>query len=250
MTDYRELMSVAVRAAEAAGELLRTNARPQIISDHEHDVKIDADLRAEAVIIDQIRQQSGAPILTEESGDVAGTSSTDLRWIVDPLDGTYNYFRGIPLAAVSIAVWRGDSPLIGVVHDFFRNEMFRGVVGEGAWLNDTPIGVRTETSTRSSVLCTGVPAADDFSADALIRFASAFRDYKKVRLVGSAALSLAWLAAGRVDEYRENNIKLWDVAAGLALVRAAGGSVEMTPSDARHAWKVRATGAGARTSLL
>lgn len=217
---------VAEDAARRAGELLARERvfQAAVAGTSRRDVKLVGDTGAEERIITRLRRDSEFAILSEEAGAIgARRDAGDLRWIVDPLDGSVNYQRGLPLSAVSIALWDGDQPRVGVVYDFARDELFSGVVGQGAWLNGAPMRVATATDEAQSVLCTGFPAATDFATEAVAGFVDQVRRYKKVRLLGSAALSLAYVAAGRADAYVERDIKLWDVAAGLALVRAAGG---------------------------
>jgi myo-inositol-1(or 4)-monophosphatase len=116
---------------------------------------------------------------------------------------------------------------LGAIFDFNRNEVFTGIVGAGAWLNGAPMRVSDTAQVGQAVLCTGFPVAMDYSAASLSRFVRLVQQYKKIRLLGSAALSLAYVAAGRVEAYFEQKIRPWDVAAGVAVVRAAGGMVTM-----------------------
>ncbi|MEA4855584.1 inositol monophosphatase family protein [Solidesulfovibrio sp.] len=226
-------LRLAREAALRAGDLLTRLRAGQldVDSDAGRDIKLAADRQAEAAILDTLAA-SPHPILAEESG-VSGAATDGPRWIVDPLDGTVNYSRGLDLCCVSIALWDGERPLCGVVHDFTRRELFCGVVGRGAWRNDAPIQVSAAADPARAILGTGFPVNRDFASPALHRFIDRVRSFKKLRLLGSAALSLAWVACGRLDAYCEEDIMLWDVAAGLALVAAAGGRAEATPSPAR-----------------
>lgn len=194
-------------------------------------MKLDVDRHSEDRIVAVLAAGSPFAILTEERGLVQSRRPQDtMRWIVDPLDGSMNLLRDIPLSAVSIGLWDGDEPLLGAVYDFNRDEMFSGIVGRGAWLNGNAVRVRPTSSLDRAVICIGFPAGSDFAEEPLLRIVRQVQRYKKVRLLGSAALSLAYVAAGRADAYYERNIKLWDVAAGVALVHAAGGAVSRWPS--------------------
>lgn len=229
-------LKLAKRAAAAAGErLCELASRPlKVLSTEGHDIKIQADREAENVIL-AILSETGYPVLAEESGE-HGTFANDAPgWVVDPLDGTMNFARGLPINCVSIALCRGEEPVCGVIHDFNRGECFSGVTGEGAWLNEVPISVASTRSTGDAVLSTGFPAALDMESDTLRDFLVKARAFKKVRMLGSAALSLAYVACGRVDAYVEEEIMFWDVAAGLVLVRAAGGHAEVIRSS-RSPW--------------
>ncbi|MBI1321549.1 MAG: inositol monophosphatase [Candidatus Hydrogenedens sp.] len=230
--DLTKELERAERAARAAGEQLRKHAASDqtILSQEGRDVKLQADQDAEAVILEILRESPFA-ILAEESGEHGEIASDLPLWVVDPLDGTYNYSRQIPFCAVSIALCRGEEPLLGVIYDFNRDEMFCGIVGQGATLNGTPIRVSEVRDRSQAVLVTGVPARSVFTPEVLMQFAQRMAVFKKVRLMGSAAVMLAYVCCGRADAYLENEIMFWDVAAGIALIRAAGGWVHIEPSE-------------------
>ena len=224
------MLALATRATEAAAAALAQDegeAR-KVRLDSGRDIKIVADGTAEKAILTCLRDGSDLSILTEESGPIKGCGGgADHRWIVDPLDGSLNFSRGIPLSCISVALWNGDEPVLGVIRDSFHGDLFTGMVGEGAWLNGTTMKTSGVAVKAAAVLCTGFPIATDFSTNAIQTFVNQVAEFKKVRLFGSAALSLAYVASGRVDAYVEKDIRLWDVAAGVALVKAAGGSVKM-----------------------
>jgi len=224
------LLEVAVTAASLAGRQLRhgdANDR-QVEKSTTHDVKIAADRRAESLIVDHIRTRTAYAILSEEAGLIAARGPADSRtWIIDPLDGSLNYHQGIPLCCISIAMYDGWEPVLGVVYDFNRDELFTGIVGRGAQCNGRAIGPSATHRRQEAVLATGFPVSRDFAAPALQAFIGQIRGFRKVRLLGSAALSLSYVACGRLDAYTEENIMLWDVAGGCALVTAAGGRVEL-----------------------
>ena len=237
----RESLALAERAAREAGRLLAAGPRRDavLLKESARDVKLQADTDAEAHIV-AILEPSQISILAEErSANTTDAPTAELRWIVDPLDGTMNYLQGIPFCCVSVALWRGDEPIAGVIYDFDRDEMFSAIVGVGAWLNGSAVRVR-RVPPEQAVLCTGFPAGTDFTPSALSRFVEQVRTFRKVRLLGSAALSLAYLAVGRADAYFERDIRIWDVAAGLALVSAAGGAFLRAPSPVPHALTVYA----------
>jgi myo-inositol-1(or 4)-monophosphatase len=239
-------LALARRTAREAGALLRELARGPVavLSAEAKDIKLAADREAEALIVAALEAGSPCPILGEESGE-HGAVRRGPCWVVDPLDGTLNYSRGLALCCVSLALVEGERPLLGVVYDFNREETFSAIVGEGAWLGDEPMRVSERVSERGdasqAILATGFPSHRTFDDAALMGFVRQVQRFKKVRLLGSAALSLAAVACGRVDAYAEDDIMLWDVAAGLALVEAAGGYVSLEPS-ARLEWgrRVRA----------
>lgn len=241
---------LAREAARRGGALLRQWRTGELVvdSDAGRDIKLRADREAEAVILETLAA-AGYPTLAEESGET-GEASQGPRWIVDPLDGTLNYKRGIDLCCVSIALWEDDRPLLGVVYDFHREELFSGLVGQGAWRNEVAIRVSEVGESARAVLGTGFPVSRDFASPALARFIGRVRAFKKLRLLGSAALSLAWVACGRIDAYCEEDIMLWDVAAGIALVAAAGGWVDAAPTAAHPLARLVRAGATDRLFLV
>lgn len=161
--------------------------------------------------------------LAEESG---GAASEGRHWIVDPLDGTVNFVHSIPQVSVSVALYEGDSARVGVVYDPLRDELFTAADGDGARLNGHVIAVSSESNLERAVIATGFPYDHDVHADGLaVVVREMLRKVNGIRRLGSAALDLAWVAAGRYDGYWELGIAPWDGAAGLLLVREAGGIV-------------------------
>ncbi len=231
-------------ATEAGRSLLAYVGHWQGVAEQAaHDIKLEADRRAECIILERLKAGSPYPILSEECGETGGTiGQADVHWIVDPLDGTANYSRAAPFTAVSIALWKGPQPLYGVVYDFWRDELFYGGHDHGAFLNERPIGVSNVMDPSQAFLSTGFPAHRDFGEAALTPFLRNIQRFKKIRLYGSTALALAYVAAGRVDAHIEEGIMLWDVAAGMALVEGAGGIARMQtlPAPPAHHCIVRA----------
>ena len=237
-----DALSIAVEASNQAAQLLqaRVDEARSVEQSKAHDVKLLGDKLAEATIIEVLKARSDFAILSEEMGgdDPSGAGNI---WIVDPLDGSLNYSRGIPNCCISIALWRDAAPVLGVVYDFYRNDLYTGIVGEGAWLNESPIETSNTSATKDAILCTGFPVNTDFSSEAIGQFIASIQQYKKIRLLGSAALSLAYLASGKIDGYREDTIMVWDVAAGIALVQAAGGNVRFGEGSITNSLDVIAT---------
>ncbi len=234
-----QLLNIAEATALQAGACLQQNrgSWKSVETAVGRDIKLAADKASEAVIIAELQRQSDYPILSEESGHIAGTSDARF-WVVDPLDGSMNYHQNIPFCCVSIALYAGDTPILGVVYDFNREEMFTGIVEVGAWLNGVPIRTSDIDTPGRAVLVTGFPVQSDFSTASLMKFAEEIQQFKKIRLLGSAALSLSYVACGRADIYQENRIMFWDVAAGCALVKSAGGSVSVYAPDSDTAHRV------------
>lgn len=219
------MLELAEKAARTAGEFLRNTADFRVDSSIGKDIKLSTDRESERIIIEML-SGTGITILSEERGEI--DEGTDLRWIIDPLDGTANFWRGMrDLCCVSIALWRGDEPLLGVVYRFDRDEMYSGVVGEGSWMNGAPIATSATGSLSDAFLITGFPVHSDFSREGIGEFLSAASKFKKVRMLGAAALMGSLVAAGKADVYSEKGIMLWDIAASTAIVLAAGGSASL-----------------------
>lgn len=227
MSDERSAwLALAVSAVRGAGALLlRSRGEAMLVTSADgRDIKLALDRESEELIVALLSKDADFPILSEEMGKAWDPKAfPDYHWIVDPLDGTFNYWKDVPLNCVSIGLWCGNQPILGVIYDFNRDELFTGIVGEGAWLNGLPVQIGEVPVPAKAVLCTGFPVSTDFSDTAIRQFISFVRDYKKIRLLGTAALSLAYVASGRIDAYCERDIKIWDVAAGIAIVEAAGG---------------------------
>ncbi|MBL09635.1 MAG: inositol monophosphatase [Acidiferrobacteraceae bacterium] len=241
---YSYDFKLALQAAKQAGDFLfesyaKNNSIEKMM---ERDVKIEEDIQSEEIILNVLKNTDYS-ILSEEKGEIASQADSELKWIVDPLDGTYNYLRRIPFCAVSIALWKGDEPIFGIVNSFCLNEIFSGIIGVGAWCNEIPI-CHVENSHRNnlenSIIASGFPVGFVFSDDSVSRLLEITNAYKKVRMLGSASISLAYVASNRVDAYREENIMLWDVAGGLAIVKSAGGDYSSQKTDIVNQFTVSA----------
>lgn len=192
------------------------------------DIKLEADKLAESIILQGLKN-TGYNILSEETPEkIIQEEKSDVFWIIDPLDGSFNFYRGLPHTAVSIALWKGLEPLLGVIYDIDNKDIYSAIVGKKPHLNGSEISVSNLLDKKQAVLMTGVPSKSDFSDKGLIEIAKKFQEFKKVRYIGSAALSLAYVSSGKADAYSEKGIMLWDVAAGLALVKAAGGKIDFS----------------------
>lgn len=236
-------MAIAEKAAAAAGELLRGRFAREIaiMGSHGKDIKTREDVDAERAAMDILAKEGGGePILSEESGATGEIQfERGGMWVLDPLDGTLNFAREIPLCCVSVGYWREGKPVAGVIYDFLRHEMFSAAIGVGAWRNGRPVHVSAVGDASAAVIATGFPSGRGYGDASLLPFVRKVQQFKKVRLLGSAALSLAYLSAGLVDVYSEEDIYFWDVAAGLALVGAAGGAFSCSQPDTR--WRCRVT---------
>lgn len=231
MTTTNELASLlhlAESTALLAGRQLKAHQNDwrKIVAEQDRDVKVKADRLAEELILTQLKAATSFPILTEETG-WHGKLDHQKTWIVDPLDGSFNYSQNIPFCCVAIGLVENGLPILGVIYDFNHDELFSGNIYTGAYLNCLPIHVSTVTQSKNGILNTGFPARRDYSPAALQEFIQYGQRWRKVRMIGSAALALAYVAAGRADAYHEQGTMFWDVAAGCALVKAAGGEFDL-----------------------
>ena len=223
-------LNLMIKAARKAGRSLVKDFREveqlQVSAKGPGDFVSKADIAAEKIIRDDL--MGARPTygwLGEESEPVAGADPTR-RWIVDPLDGTTNFLHGLPHWAVSIALEHKGEIVAAVVFDPAKDEMFRAEKGQGAWLNESRLRVSGRNQMIECIFATGVPFGGKTTLPATLQdLARLMPATAGVRRWGAAALDLAYVAAGRYDGYWERGVKAWDVAAGLLLVREAGGFV-------------------------
>lgn len=224
------MLTIAVRAARAAGNIILRStdnvADLTIETKRRNDFVSEVDRQAEHAIVDIIRRAyPDHGILAEESGE-SGQAKAEYRWIIDPLDGTTNFLHGVPQYAVSIALERQGRLELGVIFNPVNQELFTAERGGGAFLNNRRIRVAGQRTLEGALLGTGFPFRPEQDID---RFLKTFRalhgPLAGIRRAGSAALDLAYVAAGRFDGYWEFNLHPWDIAAGILLVREAGGVV-------------------------
>jgi myo-inositol-1(or 4)-monophosphatase len=193
-----------------------------------------ADRRAEEILFRELsRARPGYSFLMEESGEIEGADKSH-RWIVDPLDGTTNFLHSIPLFAISIGLEREGQLVAGLIYNPISDEMYTAEKGKGAFLNDRRIRVAARQTLSDAVVATGIPHRGRTGHLRFLREAEALmREVAGIRRTGSAALDLAWTAAGRFDGYWEHGLQAWDLAAGVLIVREAGGLVTDTEGGSR-----------------
>jgi myo-inositol-1(or 4)-monophosphatase len=223
---HAELEDICIAAAEAGAERLRDLfAKPrEIVLKGTVDLVTDADRASEERILSLLRERApGTSVLAEESGE---SGSGDVRFVVDPLDGTTNYAHRIPIFTCTVAAEENGRPVAGCTVDPMRGETFRARRGGGAFLNGVRIRASRAGKLSESVVCTGFPYD---KGDKLGEMIAAFGRFTEVsrgtRRLGSAALDLAYVAAGRLGVFYEQGLRPWDIAAGIVLVEEAGGIV-------------------------
>ena len=237
MAHASALINVMTAAARKAGRSLIRDfgevEQLQVSRKGAADFVSTADLKAEEILREELtKARPKFGLIMEESGAQEGADNSN-RWIVDPLDGTTNFLHGLPHFAISIALERDRAPFAGVVFNPVTDELFWAEKGQGAFFNNRRLRVSARTDMSEALFATGVPFADKPDKDQFVRELRPIMEQTAgVRRFGSAALDLAFVAAGRYDGYWERNLSPWDVAAGIVLVREAGGSVTgLTPAD-------------------
>jgi len=224
------MLNIAVRAARSAGTVIsrafEQHDKIEIESKGDNDFVTNVDRSAEQAIIDTIKKSYPKhTIISEECGELKGEDN-DYQWIIDPLDGTTNFIKGIPHFSVSIALKVKGKLDQAVIYDPIRGELFSASRGKGAQLNGFRIRVQQHKELTGTILATGFPHKQKHHLDAYMNmFKDLFSQTSDMRRAGSAALDLAYVAAGRVDGYFELGLKPWDTAAGELLVIEAGGLV-------------------------
>ena len=225
-------LDTATAAARAAGALLRENfgGKLHVNAFAAHDIKLELDERAQELITQMILARFPGHAIYGEEG-LGGNPDGEFQWIVDPLDGTVNYFYGLPHFCVSVAVRRrgAEQILAGVIYDPMREEIFTAEAGGAALLNGKPIHVSERPKLGDAIVSVGLAKIAQTIDLGLPLLQDMIHRVRKCRMMGSAALDLAYVACGRLDAYIESGISLWDVAAGILLVDNAGGKIELTP---------------------
>ena len=224
----QDLLDLAIHAARVAGESLRQNFQQplRVNSAEAHDIKLEIDVQTQELITGILLERFPNHALYGEEG-IVGDQTAEYQWIVDPIDGTVNYFYGIPHFCISIALRRGDDIIVGVINDPMRNELWATRAGEPATLNGKPFRVSPRTQLSEAIVSVGFSKSDATISAALPLLQDMVRRVRKCRMQGSAALDMAYVACGRFDAYIEQMISLWDVAAGILLVQNAGGAIDL-----------------------
>ena len=226
MTDY---LQTAIDAAHKAGQLLRDNfGGPLDVNALEaHDIKLDLDVRSQDLITRHILASFPDHAIYGEEG-ISGNQAGEFQWIVDPIDGTVNYFYSIPHFCISIALRQHGKIILGVIYDPMRDELWVVRQGETPTLNGHPCSVSKRNKLSEAMVSIGFSKSNTTIDSGLPLFEKMVYRVRKCRSMGSAALDMAYIASGRLDAYIEQSVSLWDIAAGIILVESAGGRVEMT----------------------
>ncbi len=236
-------MSLAIEAAHAAGKLLRQHFGKSLKVDEaqHHDIKLALDKESQDLITGILLGARPGDALYGEEG-IAGNQDSARQWIVDPIDGTVNFFYGIPHFCVSIALRVDGEITLGVIYDPMVREIWTVEKGGLAMLDGEPISVSPREKLEESILFVGCGKDTEALNTGIARFHKASLRARKMRMMGSAALGMAYIASGRLDAYVESTISLWDIAAGQLLVESAGGKVTLTQKLGKEdSWSIVAT---------
>jgi myo-inositol-1(or 4)-monophosphatase len=248
--NLKTALATAVIAAHAAGKLMHANwYKPKKVNlEAAHDIKLELDVQCQKLIEKTLaRAFPGVPVLGEEG--ITGDVTAAYRWVVDPIDGTMNFAVGLPHACVSIALQHNEQSVVGVIFDPFANELWTAIRGESTRLNGRVIQVSKRTRVAESVIAMGFSKSQRSLEESLPHLIRLLKNAKKVRIMGSAALELAYVASGRLDAYVERRINLWDVAAGGLLVEMAGGEFFTLPVKGKFRYTMVADNGKLRNKL-
>jgi myo-inositol-1(or 4)-monophosphatase len=233
--NLQKALTAAIKAGRAAGKVMRDNwYLPKRVKLFDaHDIKLELDVRCQKLIEKILRRAFPQIPLLGEEGD-SGNVNAAYRWVVDPIDGTVNYFFGIPHAAVSIALQAKTGSakfetLLGVIFDPFTGELWTATLGGKTKLNGRVVRCSTHSKVNDAVVAMGFSKSRENMEKSLPYLNRLSRQAKKVRIMGSAALELAYVASGRLDAYIERTINLWDIAAGGLMVECSGGEMFLVP---------------------
>lgn len=266
--EKKRALASAVAAARAAGNLMRANLRlsKKINEATQHDIKLELDVRCQKLIERSLRRAfPKIPILGEEG--ILGDPEAPVRWVVDPIDGTVNFSYGIPHACVSIALQErapgagsrasrrrsttapAFRSVVGVVYDPFTEELWTAIRGGPARLNARVIRVSRRTKLNEAIVALGF-AKEQLTLNRMLpTFNALIHRVRKVRIMGSAALSLVYVASGRMDAYVEYGLRLWDIAAGGLIIDCAGGDFWHEPVEGEYAYRILASNGKLRRKL-
>jgi len=224
-------LETAIAAAREAGDLLRANFEEDLNVDemHAHDIKLELDVKSQELISEKILEKFPDHAIFGEEG-IDGNQNSDTQWIVDPIDGTVNFFYGIPHFCISIAMRRAGDLQIGVIYDPMLDELY-AVDFEGPPMRDGfEIGPSKRAALSEAVVTIGFSKSKEAMDAGLERYRNIAYQVRKTRMMGSAALALAYISCGRLDAYIEEQISIWDIAAGQLMLERAGGKVVLSQS--------------------
>jgi myo-inositol-1(or 4)-monophosphatase len=229
--NLKGVRSDVLQICEEVGDFIRKEAEDFDLSRIEKKNSFNnlvsyVDKEAEGRLVNLLRKSVPQAGFITEEGTVEQNTGAEYNWIIDPLDGTTNFMHGLPIYAISVALTRNNKPVVGVIYHVVRREMFHAVEDDNAYCNDRIIKVSDASLLNESLLATGFPYNNSNKSAAYLKIIGEFLEKSHgIRRLGSAAIDLAYVAAGRLEGFFEYNLNPWDVAAGILIVRQAGGKV-------------------------
>ena len=254
-SEILSLLAISKDVAKEIIKLLNNNQEEKLkkyryIPDLPREMKSDADRFMDKELIKRL-SPLGISILSEEGGEINSKSKSSFRFIIDPLDGTVNYVRGLSQSSISIALYDDKKPVFGVLAIYPSEEIVWGGKSFGAFLGEEPINVSDTEEISNAILCTGFPSHFDVSDQkALSKYFDLIGNFGKIRMLGSASISLFNVARGAADCYYEQEIMIWDVAAGIAILEGAGGEVSVSPGRFDNSLNVVASNGTIKCNLI
>jgi len=220
--NHTKLLNHAILSIKSSIKVFENSDRNNIVKNEGKDIKLETDIKLNDIIYAKL-METGIPIISEENKNEIKNLTT-LSWIVDPLDGTMNYFRNFSKYCISIALWDNKDPIFGVIYDLNTGAYYYSQ-NQQSFKDSELIMVSNVKSIKDSIISTGFPSKMNFSNESINQIVKSVKEFKKVRAIGSAALSLCHVAEGVFDIYYEDDINIWDVAAGIPIVLNSGGKV-------------------------
>ena len=254
-SEILSLLAISKDVAKEIITLLNENQEEKLkkyryLSDLPREMKSDADRFLDKELIKRL-SPLGISILSEEGGEIDSKSKSSFRFIIDPLDGTVNYVRGLNQSSISIALYDDKKPVFGVLAIHPSEEIVWGGKNFGSFLGEEPINVSDIGEISNAILCTGFPSHFDVSDQkALSKYFDLIGNFGKIRMLGSASISLFNVARGAADCYYEQEIMIWDVAAGIAILEGAGGEVSISPGRFDNSLNVVASNGTIKCNLI
>jgi len=241
ISEQKKALAVAVEAARGAGSLMRRNFNSikKVNFASQNDIKLDLDVRCQKLIQTKLLKKYPKMGILGEEG-ILGNVESEYRWVIDPIDGTVNFAYRIPHACVSVALQRNGQSIVGVVYDPFQDELWTAIRGQAARLNGEKIQVGSHSRLDQCVVAIGFAKEGKNLKTNLKLVETLVPKIRKLRIMGSAALALTYVASGRFDGYMEMGVHLWDVAAGSLIVECAGGHYQEKPYEPDYARKMMA----------
>ena len=218
-----ELLIAQKICIDAGKQLKNSYNRPNILSNNDRDIKLKQDIDTNQKIINALLKHSSVKHILSEENSNKDIDQKGFYWIVDPLDGSYNYYRNIDICCTSMALWNKDTPVIGITYDFIHDELYYNSVSEEkSFCNGQIITGPSEKKFNQLCIASGIPSQLQLNSESINKYFTFLTQFKKVRFFGSAAMSLCLLAKGKVDIYYEKEIFIWDIASGLKICSDAG----------------------------